>query len=155
VATSGRSLLEAGAQRSLERELFPLARLITPNISEAEILAGTKIRDPEDMRAAALKLYDRFGCAVLLKGGHLPRMREALDLFYDRGIELLFTAPYFGGIKLHGTGCTYSAAITGFLALKHPIQRAIARAKEFITGAIVNRWSVAGHPVLGMGRRED
>jgi hydroxymethylpyrimidine/phosphomethylpyrimidine kinase len=148
VATSGPSLLERDAVKALSHELLPRASLITPNIPEAEALLGVSIREPEDMRKAARALHERFGCAALVKGGHLNDMAEAIDIFFDGGTELLLTAPRVPGVKTHGTGCTYSAAITAFLARGEKLERAVPLAKEFVTRAIATSWKVHGHDVL-------
>ena len=149
VASSGTRLLQAAAAKVLRRELLPLATLLTPNLPEAEALTGRAIREPEDMRRAARDLWKDFGCAVLVKGGHLKRAQEAADIFYDGQNELLLTAPFIKGLSLHGTGCTYSAAITAFLALGLELPEAVQRAKAYITQAIAHSVSVAGHTVLG------
>lgn len=148
VATSGRGLLEAEARKLLERELLPLATLVTPNLPEAEALTGRAIREPEEMRQAARFIWKSFGCAALVKGGHLQDSREAVDIYYDGQTELLFTAPYVNGLSLHGAGCTYSAAITGFIALGCELPEAVRRAKAYITRAIARSRRVAGHTVL-------
>src|SRR5216684_4841150 len=83
VATSGARLLDPPAIKTLQKQLLPLARLVTPNLDEAVILAGRRLRSVDDMRSAARKIHDDFGCAVLVKGGHLRRMPEAADIFYD------------------------------------------------------------------------
>jgi hydroxymethylpyrimidine/phosphomethylpyrimidine kinase len=136
VATSGRRLLKPDAMRALIERLLPLATLITPNISEAEVLSGRKVREPEDMRAAARSLHAQFRCAVLVKGGHLPAANVAVDLFYDGKTELLIDAPRARRIATHGTGCTYSAAIAALLARGRPLERAIVEAKAVITASI-------------------
>src|SRR5439155_15371136 len=117
-------------------ELLPLARLIMPNAPEAEVLLGKKIRSPEDLRGAASEIHERFGCAALVKGGHLRGLKVAIDIFYDGKQELLLSAPFIRGVRTHGTGCTYSAAITAFLAQGLPLSKAVRRAKVYITRAI-------------------
>ena len=148
VATSGARLLEPDAVEVLGSELFPRATLITPNIPEAEALAGFPIREPEEMRKAARELHGRFGCAVLVKGGHLRTPGEALDIFFDGSTELLLAAPRVPGVRTHGTGCTYSAAITAFLAKGEKLEPAVRLAKGFVTRAIATSWRVHGHDVL-------
>jgi hydroxymethylpyrimidine/phosphomethylpyrimidine kinase len=101
----------------LLRELLPLATLVTPNLDEAEWILSTRLRSEEDLRHAARQLHERFGCAALVKGGHLRGRREAVDIFFDGRTELLLSAPFVRGVSTHGTGCTYSAAITAHLAL--------------------------------------
>ncbi len=106
ISTSGAVLLKPSAMQALREQLLPLATLVTPNLDEAEILAGQAIREPEDLRAAARKIFSRYGCAVLTKGGHLSHTREAMDIFFDGETELLLSAPFVRGVSTHGTGCT-------------------------------------------------
>ncbi len=128
--------------------MLPLATVVTPNLHEAEILVGEKLSDVTDLRAAARVLYGRFGCAVLVKGGHLRGLRQAVDIYYDGRQELLLSAPFIRGVNTHGTGCTYSAAIAGYLARGCPLPKAVERAKEYITQAIACSQTVGGHSVL-------
>ena len=79
--------------------MLPLATLVTPNLDEAEILTGRKIASVEDMRAAAREIHARFGCAALVKGGHLRGLREAVDIFFDGQTELLLCAPFIKGVS--------------------------------------------------------
>ncbi len=151
VATSGTALLQPKAGEVLRDELVPFAALITPNLAEAEALTGFAVREPEEMRRAARCIWVKCGCAALVKGGHLEESREAVDIFYDGKIELLLTAPFIRGLSLHGTGCTYSAAIAAFLARGLALPEAVGRAKGFITQAIARRVRVAGCDVLGVG----
>jgi hydroxymethylpyrimidine/phosphomethylpyrimidine kinase len=141
-ATGGDLLLERGAIEAYEKELFPLASLITPNLDEASQLLGRKVADRASMERAGKELKEKFRAAVLLKGGHLDG-DNALDLLFadDRVIE--FSAPFVRDVATHGTGCTYSAAITGELAKGASLTDAIARAKEFVTKCISSRlrWS--------------
>ena len=148
VATSGRSLLQPKALALLRNQLLPMAALVTPNLSEAGVLTGSVIRHPEQMRSAARLLHHKFGCAALVKGGHLHGMREAVDVFYDGRHELLLTASYIPGLSLHGAGCTCSAAIAAHLALGYDLPEAVQLGKEFITRAIARSARVSGHSVL-------
>ncbi|MBI3852996.1 MAG: bifunctional hydroxymethylpyrimidine kinase/phosphomethylpyrimidine kinase [Verrucomicrobia bacterium] len=148
VATSGARLLKPSAVRILQRELLPLATLATPNVDEAEILTGRKIKSVEDLRAAAKGIKKRYGCAALVKGGHLGGVREAVDIYYDGKQELLLTSTFIRGLHLHGTGCTYSAAIAGYLALGCELSESVRRAKQYITQAIAQSVTVAGHTAL-------
>ena len=150
VATSGRPLLKPDAIKILCRELLPLATLVTPNLPEAALLISRPLSSIEDLRHAARELHRRFGCAALVKGGHLRGAREAADIFFDGKIELLLTAPFVRGIRTHGTGCTYSAAIAAHLAGGLDLPTAVARAKEYITVAIAQSRKAAGHSVLGL-----
>jgi hydroxymethylpyrimidine/phosphomethylpyrimidine kinase len=148
VATSGVTLLKSSAIRAVRVELLPLAALVTPNLDEAELLLGIKIRDEEGLRSAAREIVRRFGCAALVKGGHLKGTREAIDIFYDGKTELLLSAPFVRGVSTHGTGCTYSAAIAAYLARGAQLPDAVRDAKEFITQAIVNSRRIGRHFTL-------
>jgi hydroxymethylpyrimidine/phosphomethylpyrimidine kinase len=136
VATSGDALLQDDAIQIYERDLFPLARLLTPNLNEAARLTGQPIGDLAAMRDAGEILAKKYGVAVLLKGGHLAG-DQAIDLLFVDGNVIEFSAPFSRGIATHGTGCTYSAAITAGLANGLSLEEAVRRAKEFVTAAIV------------------
>lgn len=153
VSTSGRRLLERRALRVLREDLLPLASLITPNLPEAEILLGWRIRSIEAMREAGGEIRRRFGCPALVKGGHLRGLKVAVDIFCDGRQELLLSAPYIKGVRTHGTGCTYSAAITAWLAHGKPLAEAVALGKQYVTSAIAGSKRCAGHAVLNWGRR--
>jgi hydroxymethylpyrimidine/phosphomethylpyrimidine kinase len=155
IATSGAALLKPDAVRALARELLPLATLITPNVSEAEVLTEVKIREPEDLRKAARILHERFGCAVLAKGGHLNTRSEAIDIFFDGRMELMLSSPRIKGVKTHGTGCTYSAAIAAYLARGEKLEKAVQSAKTFVASAIARSPRTGRHDVLDFspGRR--
>jgi hydroxymethylpyrimidine/phosphomethylpyrimidine kinase len=128
--------------------LLPLAALITPNLSEAEVLLGAKLRSVEDLRWAAREVHRRFRTAALIKGGHLRGLKEAVDIFNDGSEELLLSAPFVKGVHRHGTGCTYSAAIAAYLATGLSLAQSVARAKEFVTQAIAQSQLAGGHSVL-------
>ncbi|HEY2614159.1 MAG TPA: bifunctional hydroxymethylpyrimidine kinase/phosphomethylpyrimidine kinase, partial [Chthoniobacterales bacterium] len=136
VATSGDALLEDDAIQSYERDLFPLAALVTPNLNEGARLSGRTIGDVAAMRAAGRALVEKYGVAVLLKGGHLSG-NEAIDLLFTGDLVTEFSAPFSHDIATHGTGCTYSAAITAGLAAGLELGEAIQRAKKFVSAAIV------------------
>ncbi len=149
VSTSGAQLLEPKAIKILKEKLLPLAALVTPNLGEAEILAGQTISTIEEMRDAARKIHSQFGCAVLIKGGHLKNTRDAADIFFDGKTELLLSAPFVKGVRTHGTGCTYSAAICAALALGHDLPRAVQIGKKFVTQAISGSYRIEKHFALG------
>jgi hydroxymethylpyrimidine/phosphomethylpyrimidine kinase len=149
VSTSGAKLLEPAAVKILTEKLLPLAALVTPNLDEAEILTGHRPASVEEMREAARQIHSRFGCAALVKGGHLKSSREAVDIFFDGKTELLLSAPFVKGIRTHGTGCTYSAAICAALALGHDLPRAVEIGKSFVTSAISGSHRIGKHYVLG------
>jgi hydroxymethylpyrimidine/phosphomethylpyrimidine kinase len=149
ISTSGARLLEPAAVKILTEKLLPLATLVTPNLPEAEILSNRKISSIEEMRATAKEIRSKFGCAVLVKGGHLRGGCEATDIFFDGKTELLLSAPFVAGVRTHGTGCTYSAAICAALALGHDLPRAVQIGKNFITSAIAGSYRIGEHFALG------
>ena len=138
VATSGDVLLAAEAMEIYERELFSIATLLTPNLDEAGKLIGEPIRDLEAMRKAGKQLQQKYAVSILLKGGHLVR-DDAIDLLFAGDKISEFSAPFVRGVATHGTGCTYSAAITAALASGLSLEAAVRRAKKFVTASIAQR----------------
>ncbi len=134
VATSGAKLLSEDAAGILQEELFPLADVLTPNIPEAEVISGMRIRDERDMEAAAEKIGEKFGTAVLLKGGH--RVNDASDLLWRRDSARWFYGKRIDNPNTHGTGCTLSSAIAAGLAKGYGLEASVERAKEYISGAL-------------------
>lgn len=134
VATSGARLICEDAVSALAEELIPLAELVTPNIPEAEILAGVKIDTPEDMAKAAERIAARYGCQVLLKGGHSTN--DANDLLYAQGKSTWLHGRRIANPNTHGTGCTLSSAIAANLAKGCPLLASVQRAKEYLSGAL-------------------
>ena len=134
VATSGSRLLREDAVEALKTELLPLAEVATPNIPEAEILADMPIRTPADMEAAARKISEQYGCAVLCKGGH--DLNDANDLLWRDGAGYWFNGRRINNPNTHGTGCTLSSAIAANLAKGMALEDAVRRAKEYISGAL-------------------
>lgn len=153
VSTSGARLLKTDAVRLYQESLLPLAALVTPNLDEAEILTGRSLRSVEDLKWAAREIRSRYGCAALVKGGHLKSLPAAVDVFWDGKTELILSAPFVRGVATHGTGCTYSAAITAYLARGLALSRAVSLAKLHITGCVSRSVRVGGHDVLGFGPR--
>ena len=135
VATSGDPLLRPDAIKLYETKLFPLATLITPNLDETSQLLGEKIKDRQSMERAARALSKKYEVSILLKGGHLAGSK-AIDLLFHRGKLTEFAAPFIRGVATHGTGCTYSAAITAGLASGLSLEASIRRAKKFVTDSI-------------------
>ncbi len=135
IATPGDELLAPEAIAIYERELFPLATLITPNLDEARRLLGDTISDVPAMKQAAKALAKKYGADVLLKGGHL-RGARAVDVLSDGTYVREFSSPFVPNVKTHGTGCTYSAAIAAELARGAELPRAILMAKRFVSAAI-------------------
>lgn len=136
VSTSGSRLLRQDAMETLCRELLPLATVITPNLNEAELLAGGRIRSLKDLQKACRIIALRFGTACVAKGGHLAG-GKVVDVLCTGSDDLtLYTAPRIKIQGTHGTGCTFSAALAASLALGDPLHEAVARAKEFVTHAL-------------------
>ena len=139
----GVALLAADGLEALKTFLLPHAFLLTPNLDEASLLVGGEVDDVVGMRQAAEQLVRLGPQAVLVKGGHLAS--EAIDILYYRGAWTEFASPRIRTRHTHGTGCTFSAAITASLASGHDLLEAVRRAKCYITEAIRN------NPELGSG----
>lgn len=133
VATSGARLLMDDAVTALRTQLLPLATVITPNVPEAEVLAGMEIHSSEAMERAAQRIYDACGCAVLVKGGH--QVNDANDFLFD-GAGTWFAGQRIANPNTHGTGCTLSSAIAANLAKGYPLAEAVERAKAYISGSL-------------------
>ncbi len=134
VATSGARLMQEGAVEILKRQILPMARVVTPNIPEAEILSGRTICNGQDMIEAARSISDRYGCAVLCKGGH--SINDANDLLVDQGEIQWFCGKRIDNPNTHGTGCTLSSAIASNLAKGYDLSESVRLAKEYISGAL-------------------
>ncbi len=136
IAKSGARLLREDAVETLMKKLIPRATVVTPNRMEAEVLAGFKIKNLDDAKRAAREISLKLGCPyVVVKGGHLSG-DEAVDVVYCNGSYREFRARRVINACTHGTGCSFSAAIAGFMALGYDVLESIRRAKEFITIAI-------------------
>lgn len=135
VSTSGTRLLKPDAMEALFSEILPLATVITPNLNEAEILAGCRITTLKQLQQAALIISKRFGTACLAKGGHLAG-GKVVDVLCVNNELTLFTAPRVRLRGTHGTGCTFSAALTAALANGEDLYEAVAIAKSFVTQAL-------------------
>ena len=134
VATSGASLIRTEAVSALEKELIPIAYLVTPNIPEAEMLTGNKIATRDDMLKSAKQIAEAYGCNVLLKGGH--SVNDASDLLYSDGQAQWLEGKKINNPNTHGTGCTLSSAIASNLAKGYGLADSVKRAKKFISGAL-------------------
>lgn len=147
VSSSGQMLLKSDAAEALVNTLLPLADLITPNIPEAERITGMCIREWKDMEAAAEILKTRYGCHVLIKGGHLVDNGLAQDYLLDKAGEgHWFYAPVLKSAGTHGTGCTLSAAIACYLAEGCTAKKAVEGAKAYLYQAILHA------PGIGKGK---
>jgi hydroxymethylpyrimidine/phosphomethylpyrimidine kinase len=151
IATSGDALLEPEAIAIYEAELFPLAKLITPNLDEAARLLGHEIRALPALKSAAKALAKKYRASVLLKGGHL-RGARAIDVLSDGNETREFSSVFIPNVKTHGTGCTYSAAIAAELARGAELLHAIASAKRFVTASIHSRfaWHHRGEKIVAL-----
>lgn len=134
VATSGARLISEEAVEVLKNKLLPLATVVTPNIPEAELLAGMSITDDKEMLRAAQIISERYNCAVLCKGGH--SINDANDLLYYDGKHEWFEGKRINNPNTHGTGCTLSSAIASNLAKGESLSNSIKNAKEYISGAL-------------------
>ncbi len=134
VATSGADLMKNEALSTMKELLLPMASIITPNIPEAEILADIKIKNESDMIYAATKMNGKYGCAVLIKGGHC--LSGANDLLCYNGKTEWFFGERIDNPNTHGTGCTLSSAIASNLAKGYDIKASVRMAKEYLTEAL-------------------
>ncbi len=148
VAKSGDRLLDDDAVGMIRTELLPRAMVATPNIPEAEALTGRLIGDLDAMRAAARRLHDDTGIAVIVKGGHAHHA-EIVDVLFD-GHELYeFRTERQQTKNTHGTGCTFASAVACYLALGFALPEAAGRAQEYVAGAIRHALAVGhGHGPL-------
>ncbi|MFY9619192.1 MAG: bifunctional hydroxymethylpyrimidine kinase/phosphomethylpyrimidine kinase [Pyrinomonadaceae bacterium] len=148
-STSGGKLMEDDAFEVFVTELLPLARVVTPNIPEAEELAGMNIRDEDGMRQAAARIRELGAQAVLIKGGHLApqrsgvrgqrsdgNYREAIDFLDDDGQVTIFRSEWIEAPNVRGTGCMLSSAIAACLATGSDLKDAVTTAKQFVSDRI-------------------
>ncbi len=137
VATSGAVLLEPAAVDAVRTRLLPKAAWITPNLPEAELLLGCKLKTPRDYRNAAQECHVKFGASVLLKTGHAPEGKFAVDYVCRENKLYALSSPRLPETKAsHGTGCTLSSALTAALAMNMPWKQALCEAKAFVLGSL-------------------
>ncbi len=152
ISSSGSRLLDVAGEKALAEHLLPLARVVTPNLAEAESLSEIRIDSVHAMRAAAQAIHKRGAQAVVIKGGHqFARIDQitasrSTDLFFDGKEFIELAAERVSGDGAHGTGCAFSAAIAAELARGIELETAVRRAKEFVTRALIHRFR------LGAGR---
>ena len=148
VSTSGHKLLEDSAIEVLKNKLIPMARIITPNIPEAEILLDKRISKQNELPEAAHLLAEKYGVSVLLKAGHLVN-DTLIDIFYNHetGETIELSAPYIHTRNTHGTGCTFSSALAAQLARGLSLTEAVRTAKHYINQAIIH----GAHYEIGHG----
>lgn len=134
VATNGAKLICDEAIETLKAKLLPIADVITPNRPEAEVLTGMPIATVADMESAARQIFEKFGCNVLMKGGH--DLNDANDLLWTSKGPEWFYGKRVDNPNTHGTGCTLSSAIAANLALDNDLATSVRIAKDFISGAL-------------------
>ncbi len=145
-SSSGTDLLDAAGTKLLIEKLIPLVDVLTPNIDEAAVLTGLKVRDLEEMKAAASRLHEMGAPALVITGGHLEKATDLLSYKTRRGIEQeVFKAERQRSNSTHGTGCAFATAMACHLALDRGLAEAALLAKTYVSAAIA-----AGHP-LGRG----
>ena len=143
-STSGETdLVDAGGIKYLSEELLKRATVVTPNISEAEILSGMSIKDPAAMESAARKIVERGARAVVVKGGH---MEKAIDILFDGEEMLRFGGDHIKSENTHGSGCTFASAIAAQLAHGRPLREAVLLAKAYVTKAIEKGYAIGKGP---------
>ncbi|HEV8132051.1 MAG TPA: bifunctional hydroxymethylpyrimidine kinase/phosphomethylpyrimidine kinase [Acidobacteriota bacterium] len=148
VSSTGTALLKRDAIYALRDDLIPLACLVTPNLAEAERLTEKPVRTIQAMERAAETIFRSTGCPALVKGGH--RTGPALDVFFDGSRLLRISRVRIRTRHNHGSGCTLSAAIAAFLARGEPMEKAIVKAKDYVTEALRTGYSVGkGRGPLG------
>ena len=145
VATVGRKLAENKAIEALRLFLLPQCKVATPNLLEASVLLGKEVRTTDDMKQAAIALWQQYHCAFLLKGGHLEG-DEMVDVLFD-GQFHYFSGPRIETKNLHGTGCTLSSAIATYVGKGYELVEAIAQAKEYMNQVI----AAGAHLAVGHG----
>ncbi len=150
VATSGSRLLRRDAERALTRLLLPKATVFTPNLPEAEALLSRPIRTLGEVKAAASELADRYGTAVVVKGGHLEGVL-VYDMLCDASGMRVFNSMRVKAAQTHGTGCTFSAAVAAFLALGEPLNKAVGGAQKYVGRSLRNAVRTGAQRPLGWG----
>lgn len=139
VSSTGVALVNDNALEFMKDYLFPLAKVITPNIYEASLFTGINIQDEEDMKKAAIKLKGFGSETVIITGGHLER--QTIDLLLYEGEFLSLQREKIEG-EYHGTGCVFSSAITACLALGYDVRKTSVKANEFVWNAIKSAFSI-------------
>jgi hydroxymethylpyrimidine/phosphomethylpyrimidine kinase len=148
LAKSGDRLLDSDAVQAMRVELLPCARVVTPNIPEAEVLSGLSIRSIEDAREAARRIHALGAGAVIVKGGH-GHGPDVVDVLFDGGRFIEFCTPRIETRNTHGTGCTFAAAVAAHLALGCSLAEATERAQVYVAGAIRHALAIGrGHGPL-------
>jgi len=140
-ASTGATLLEPAAIRVLKEHLLPLATVVTPNLAEAELLTGKRVRTLREMERAAIEIF-QMGPRVVIKGGHLKE--ESSDVFFDGKEVAVFPGKKIVSDSTHGTGCVFSSALATFLALGKSLKEAVHSAHDLVRRAILGGYNF-GH----------
>jgi hydroxymethylpyrimidine/phosphomethylpyrimidine kinase len=140
-STSGARLLDDDGLQMLCSELLPLARVVTPNVPEAEVLSGKRIESDDDLKEAARRIHDLGAAAVIVTGGHRGRS-DVKDVLFDGHAFWEFSVPRVDVTDVHGTGCTFAAAVAACLALDSPLVEATSRAQRFVADAIAHSMEI-------------
>lgn len=148
IATSGSNLLQNSAVKALKENLIPKAFVITPNIPEAEVLLEKSIDDLSDAVEAAKAISDKYGVNTVVKGGHLENSTDITDILCYNNKIYTFVHPKVDVPENHGTGCTFAAALTAFVAKQFPLPYAVENAKKFVFSALKNAVNVGVHQPL-------
>ena len=152
VSSSGHPLLDDDGRRALSAELLARARVVTPNVAEAELLSGCRIASLDDARAAAKRIHDLGPRAVVITGGHargLEDSADVIDILLDGNAFHEFRVPRVDAGPTHGTGCTFASAVAARLAQGDDLADAVAGAQQFVAGALANRLAIGqGRAVL-------
>jgi hydroxymethylpyrimidine/phosphomethylpyrimidine kinase len=142
-SSSGAELLDAAGTRLLIERLIPLSDVVTPNIDEATVLTGIKVKELEEMKVASGRLHELGACAVVVTGGHLEKAIDLLSFRTKRGVEQeIFKAERQRSSSTHGTGCAFATAMACHLALERGLAEATLLAKTYVTAAISNGQSL-------------
>ena len=154
IATSGAKLIDDDAADSLKKNLLPIASVITPNVPEAEFLSGTEITSHETLREAAKRLFDSYGRAIIIKGGHFEDSPISADTLFDGESFFVFSAERIAqAASTHGTGCSFAAAVAAELALGKALPSAVEGAKNYVRRAIAGSFLVGENcGVLGFAK---
>ena len=149
ISSSGVTLLDEDAIEALKTEIIPLARVVTPNVYEAEILSGTKIASIEDLAKAAQTISVKYDVACVAKGGRLSS-DTVTDILCDEGAVEFFRTPRIDIPETHGAGCVFSAALAAYLARGELMVEAVSKAKQFVTKALRSAPRVGHHRPMNL-----
>jgi len=152
ISSGGTRLMEADAVEALKTSLLPKARVVTPNVHEAEILAGFPIGTVEDLKKAAIHISEKYTIACVVTGGTL-NTPELVDVLSDEGEVYEFTHERVNAVQTHGAGCTYSAALTAFVAQGMLLTDAVIRSRQLVTSALREAWHIGQHYPLHLSVR--